>query len=290
LNPLLQKGGGMKIGLRTQLILLPLLILWSAPVASAQQPASPAPVQVAPGPQPAVPQDSDTGLTPPQLLPLTRNLQPADACKNKQSGVVQLSLEVELHGLPDHVAADNAQGSALEKLAVHVVEEETFKPAMKDGKPITSNWVLLVSIEGCYVTKTGTAGDSTDVFRLTAIPGQTFVKPSPPKPATPFVPLSQLDTPGLERIGHGVSAPYPLNNVEAEFSEEARRKGISGVVLVTLIVGTDGRPQNPRIVHALGYGLDQKAIEAVKKYHFKPAMKDKVPVPVLITVAVNFRL
>jgi protein TonB len=97
------------------------------------------------------------------------------------------------------------------------------------------------------------------------------------------------DTPGLEHVGNGVSAPVPLNHVEAEFSDEARREHIEGVCLVTLVVNTLGRPQNPRIVRAAGYGLDQKALEAMRKYHFKPAMKAGVPVPVMITVEVNFR-
>jgi TonB family protein len=44
------------------------------------------------------------------------------------------------------------------------------------------------------------------------------------------------------------------------------------------------------VARTLGYGLDEKALEAIRKYHFKPAMKGKAPVPVMITVEVNFRL
>jgi len=96
---------------------------------------------------------------------------------------------------------------------------------------------------------------------------------------------------GLYRVGGGVSAPQALNSVEAEFSDEARRAKYQGVCLISLIVDAQGNPQNPRVVRALGMGLDEKAIEAVKKYKFKPAMKDgKTPVPVMITVEVNFRL
>lgn len=96
---------------------------------------------------------------------------------------------------------------------------------------------------------------------------------------------------GLERIGGGVSAPVALNSVEAEFSDEARRAKYQGVCLISLIVDAQGNPQNPRVVRALGMGLDEKAIEAVKKYKFKPAYKQgKGPVPVMITVEVNFRL
>ena len=96
---------------------------------------------------------------------------------------------------------------------------------------------------------------------------------------------------GLYHVGGGVSAPVPLNSVEAEFSDEARRAKYQGVCLISLIVDAQGNPQNPRVVRALGMGLDEKALEAVRKYKFKPAMKDgHVPVPVMITVEVNFRL
>ena len=96
---------------------------------------------------------------------------------------------------------------------------------------------------------------------------------------------------GPYRIGGGVSAPVPLNNVEAEFSDEARRAKYQGVVLVGLIVDAQGNPQSVHIVRALGMGLDEKAIEAVKKYKFKPAMKEGKPVAVSgVTVEVNFRL
>jgi protein TonB len=96
---------------------------------------------------------------------------------------------------------------------------------------------------------------------------------------------------GVYQIGGRVSAPVPLNSVEAEFSDEARRAKYQGVCLISMIVDTNGNPQNPRVVRSLGMGLDEKALEAVRKYKFKPALKDgKTPVPVMITVEVNFRL
>jgi protein TonB len=96
---------------------------------------------------------------------------------------------------------------------------------------------------------------------------------------------------GLYRVGGGVSAPVALNSVEAEFSDEARRAKYQGVCLISLIVDAQGNPQNPRVIRTLGMGLDEKALEAVRKYKFRPAMKDgKTPVPVMISVEVNFRL
>jgi TonB family protein len=96
---------------------------------------------------------------------------------------------------------------------------------------------------------------------------------------------------GVYRVGGGISAPVALVQPEAEFSDEARRAKYQGVCLISLIVDAQGNPQNPRVVRPLGMGLDEKALEAVKKYKFKPALKDgKTPVPVMITIEVNFRL
>jgi TonB family protein len=96
---------------------------------------------------------------------------------------------------------------------------------------------------------------------------------------------------GVYRVGGGISAPVPIFTPEAEFSDEARRAKYQGVCLISLIVDAQGNPQNPRVVRPLGMGLDEKALEAVRKYKFKPAMKDgKTPVPVMMSIEVNFRL
>jgi periplasmic protein TonB len=88
----------------------------------------------------------------------------------------------------------------------------------------------------------------------------------------------------------GVTAPVPLFTPEAEFSDEARRQKYQGVCMISLVVDAHGNPQNPRVVHPLGMGLDERALQAVQLYRFKPALKDGRPVPVTITIAVNFRL
>jgi TonB family protein len=96
---------------------------------------------------------------------------------------------------------------------------------------------------------------------------------------------------GVFSVGGGVSEPQLIHSVEAEFSDEARRAKYQGVVLVSIIVDRNGVPQNPRIVRPLGMGLDEKALEAIKQYRFKPAMKDgKTPVAVMMNVEIDFHL
>jgi len=56
-----------------------------------------------------------------------------------------------------------------------------------------------------------------------------------------------------------------------------------------VVVDKNGMPQNPKVLRTLDYGLDQNAVDAVMRYRFKPAMRDGEPVPVIITVEVNFQ-
>ena len=93
-------------------------------------------------------------------------------------------------------------------------------------------------------------------------------------------------TPGVG----GVTQPVPIFTPEAEFSDEARRQKYQGVCEISLIVDAQGNPQSPRLVQRLGMGLDEKALDAVMRYKFKPAKKDGKPVPVRMSVMVNFRL
>ncbi|HEY0795834.1 MAG TPA: energy transducer TonB [Acidisarcina sp.] len=88
----------------------------------------------------------------------------------------------------------------------------------------------------------------------------------------------------------GVSAPQVIYSVEPEFSDEARRAKYEGICNVTLIVDAQGNPQDVRVPQHLGMGLDEEAIKAVKQYKFKPAMYQGHPVPVPISVEVNFRI
>jgi protein TonB len=95
---------------------------------------------------------------------------------------------------------------------------------------------------------------------------------------------------GLRKIGGGVSSPVVIYQVEPEFSEEARKAKFMGVVLVNLIVDSHGLPQNVHVLRGVGMGLDQKAVDAVRQYRFKPAMEGGKPVPVELNVQVDFQI
>lgn len=93
----------------------------------------------------------------------------------------------------------------------------------------------------------------------------------------------------LRRVGGGVTAPEVVSRVDPKFSDEARAEKFAGTVVIGLIVDTNGLPQRVHVVRGVGHGLDEKALEAVRQYRFKPAMEHGNPVPVRVNVEVNFR-
>jgi len=95
---------------------------------------------------------------------------------------------------------------------------------------------------------------------------------------------------GLRQVGGSVSMPKVIYSVDPEFSEEARKAKVSGDVAVSLWVDEHGNPTHVRVMHGMGMGLDEKAVEAVKQYRFKPAMENGRPVKVEMYVVVNFHI
>jgi len=107
-------------------------------------------------------------------------------------------------------------------------------------------------------------------------------------------------TPGSERlvrvcdpknpIAPCATAPRPVFTADPEYSQEARDAHYEGSCVLWMIVGSDGKPRNIKVVRTLGLGLDEKAIEAVKQWKFEPGMMDGKPVAVQVNLKMSFRL
>ena len=95
---------------------------------------------------------------------------------------------------------------------------------------------------------------------------------------------------GLMSVGGGVSAPTVIHSVIPEFTEEARQAGFQGSVAIQLIVDAQGNPQNVHVTRHASYGIDEKAVEAVRQYKFRPAMYGGHAVAVQIVIDVDFHL
>lgn len=90
--------------------------------------------------------------------------------------------------------------------------------------------------------------------------------------------------------GKGVTPPRAIYDPEPEYSEEARKAKYQGIVVLAIVVDPSGQPRDVRIARSLGMGLDQKAVEAVEKWKFKPGERDGMPVAVQVNVEVRFQL
>jgi TonB family protein len=95
---------------------------------------------------------------------------------------------------------------------------------------------------------------------------------------------------GPYRPGSGITPPSIIREIRPDYTEEARRRGLSGDVDLEIVVRADGTVGNVRVLHGLGGGLDQRAVEAVKQWRFAPAKRYGTPVDVMVEVAVEFKL
>jgi protein TonB len=91
--------------------------------------------------------------------------------------------------------------------------------------------------------------------------------------------------------GRGVfTAPVLLLKTEPAYSEEARKDRVQGTVVLLVEIDIDGRPRDIRVSRSLGFGLEERAMEAVAHWRFRPARRNGKPVPCSARVDVNFRL
>ena len=95
---------------------------------------------------------------------------------------------------------------------------------------------------------------------------------------------------GAYSVGGNVSAPIPIYKPEPPYSEQARKAKYQGTVILWIVVDANGNVDDAQVVKPLGMGLDQNAVNTVRTWKFKPAMRNDTPVPVKVMVEVSFRL
>jgi protein TonB len=134
----------------------------------------------------------------------------------------------------------------------------------------------------------------TPLIGLLAFPFFVAAAPAVAQDSNSSTPPSQksgdVGANGLYKIGGDVSAPILIHSIAPKFPESARNAKVGGSVLVNLQVDTNGNPNHVRAIRGVGYNFDESAVDAVKQYRFKPAMKAGKPVPVQLNVEVNFKI
>jgi TonB family protein len=191
------------------------------------------------------------GMTPAVLIHAEPAVYPSDPSLPKVKHVVALRIVVGADGTPGTIQLENANPSPFDNAAIAAVKGSQFTAAVLRGKPVPI-WLKL------WVPFLGEQKEALPVVASAA--------------------------------AKGVSMLMPVNSPEAEFPEQARRDKVQGgTVLIHMLVTEEGLPSDMHVIIPVGHGLDESALKAAAKYRFTPAKFHGVPVPMEITVEVNFR-
>ena len=101
-----------------------------------------------------------------------------------------------------------------------------------------------------------------------------------PPPSPPLAPV---------RVGGTIKPPVKIYDVKPAYPPIAQSARVQGVVIIEATIGPDGRVKEAKVLRSIPL-LDQAALDAVKQWQFTPTLLNGVPVPVIMTVTVNFTL
>lgn len=113
--------------------------------------------------------------------------------------------------------------------------------------------------------------------------------PPPPPPPPPWVREGTGPVGTPVRIGGSIKPPVKTKDVRPAYTPEALANKVQGVVILDVVVGPEGRVDEARVLRSIPL-LDQAALDAVEQWEFTPTLLNGTPVPVLMTVTVNFTL
>jgi TonB family protein len=182
-------------------------------------------------------------------------------------------------------------------------QQKMYMPIMaqfqKNADPTAEPKEITLAMETSLdLTEISTASLDNAVFEVPAdyqaVAGSEIVKALLPQfQAAKAAPAARPDlapTEEIVRVGAGVSQPSVIHKQDPEYTKEATAARLSGTVALTVVIDKEGNARNIQVARPLGMGLEQKAVEAVSQWKFRPGTKDGQPVNVRATIEVNFRL
>ena len=183
---------------------------------------------------------------------LKQYVSPAHEACPADGGFVIVSLKIDEDGMPGQVALEEP-ADAMGDAALKAIQSWRFQPGSLNGKPRTASANIEMECRAATAVAAGPAPSGS-----TAAP-----------------------------VLH---APSIVNKVEPAYSEEARRAKMQGTVTILLVVDPSGHAVNMRVLRELGAGLDEKAMEAINQWRWKPGTRDGKAVATEARVDVSFRL
>jgi TonB family protein len=181
-------------------------------------------------------------------------------------GLTELSLVIDAGGHPKDIQVAHSLSEPYDRAAIDAVMRTQFAPGTVEERPVPVRVTIRVFFG---------RGNLPSYPHILSGSQRSFGNAQRPSDLL----NSAVDHP-----------PVAVVTAMPEFSEQARAAKYQGVVVLSMLVNEEGLPEDVQIIRHLEMGLDDKAIEAARKYRFKPAMKAGQPVPYRVTVEMNFRL
>jgi TonB family protein len=221
------------------------------------------------------------GVTAPELLPIKLAIA---ECDSALSDEVELATIVDISGVPRSIMFVHPLGNDFDQLALTTLANERFKPGESNGARVPVAESVSMKLEACTVHVENGSKNGGTYLRVHSQPelrlGPTNLYPAEVAYSNGIFPQEE----GVYRVGPNVSPPVMLLKPATIEIGSAKYKR---EVMLTLIVESDGMPKNIRVTRPLGLGIDERAVDAMRKARFKPAMLNgKQPVPAMITVPV----
>jgi serine/threonine-protein kinase len=217
----------------------------------------------------------DPGVEAGHLIHQVAPIYPPLAKQARVQGVVTLQARIGKDGNIENLQVMSGH-PLLASAAIDAVKQWKYEPYLLNGQSVTVETTIQVN------------------FTLGVEPQRaTAAAPTSTVPSQPSAAAALLSTPtgaaSIYFVGNGVLPPTIISAPQPSYTDEASRARKEGKVVLSAVIDTTGHAQNLRVVTALGYGLDEKAIEAVKRWRFQPGTKDGKPVNVQLNIEVEFR-
>lgn len=226
------------------------------------------------------------GLIAPIILPSNEVIAPQKNCV-KFNGVVKFAATVDTVGLPQTVKMLETNDQRLAGFAAEIIKTQRFKPGTINGSATAVAVELTVGLQTCAQREKHPTDDNFYEFTLRALPliamsvlTSTAVQEPVSTPHTAAGPV--------EQVGKHISAPIPTVLIDPKIPVSGKLLK-HGNCLLGITVDANGIPQNIHVVRGLEPELDSNAVEAVKNWRFKPALRDgRTPVAAEGTVEAVF--
>jgi len=217
----------------------------------------------------------------PRKIKDVKPIYPESAKADGRQGVAIIEAVIDAEGNVSEAKVIRSIGADLDDAAVDAVMQWRFVPTMLNGRPVPVIMTVTVNFT------------LTDGMPPPPPPPPTdpVVRPDmpPPPPPPPPAPVVTADGEKALRIGGQVAPPTKIKHVSPVYPDVARAAGKTGIVIIEATIDAQGNVTNVKVIRSVDM-LDDAARDAVLQWKFTPTIYEGVPVPVIMTVTVNFSL